>query len=398
MDFAAQGLLDGLEGDERRAREQLLARLVSEGVGLDELRSAVAEDRLALVPVERVLGGTHTAAEVSERTGLPVEVILRVRGLLGLPVPAPDDRVFSDEDVAAATLPAPVPGGRLRGAGDRRDHPRPGRGDVSGRSHDHRRVRGDVPAAGRRRAGGGAAVHGARAAADPGDVAGAGGQLQRAPARGGQARDPRPRRARGRATSPAPSRSRSASPTSSGFTRLGGEVEASELGSVAVRFGELATHLARPPVRLIKTIGDAAMLVSPDPAALVSVALELVDGESDPDLPSVRAGIAGGFALARARRLLRSRRQPGQPGHRHRSSRQRAVHAGRARRGRGAIRLVVCRTPPLQGHRRGDPAAPGAASPARGDQPARSYWTFNRSTTKTSVELAGIVGGLPFAP
>src|SRR5689334_22891198 len=103
MDFAAQGLLDGLEGDERRAREQLLARLIGEGVSLDELRSAVAEDRLALVPVERVLGGTYTAAEVSEQTGLPVEVILRVRGLLGLPVPGPDDRVFSDEDIAATS-------------------------------------------------------------------------------------------------------------------------------------------------------------------------------------------------------------------------------------------------------------------------------------------------------
>ena len=162
MDFAAQGLLDGLEGDERRAREQLLARLVGEGVSLDELRSAVAEDRLALVPVERVLGGTYTAAEVSEQTGLPVEVILRVRGLLGLPVPGPDDRVFSDEDIAAARSQRLFLEAGFDEQEIARDHPRARRGDVAGRGHDHRRVRGDVPAAGRRRTGGRAAVRGAR--------------------------------------------------------------------------------------------------------------------------------------------------------------------------------------------------------------------------------------------
>ena len=52
-----------------------------------------------------------------------------------------------------------------------------------------------------------------------------------------------------------------------GFTRLGGEVEPRELGGVAVKLGELATKVARPPVRLVKTIGDAAMFVSPEPGA-----------------------------------------------------------------------------------------------------------------------------------
>ena len=57
MDFEQEGLLDGLEGADRDARQQLLQKLADEGVGLDELKSAVAEDRLALLPVERVLGG-----------------------------------------------------------------------------------------------------------------------------------------------------------------------------------------------------------------------------------------------------------------------------------------------------------------------------------------------------
>jgi adenylate cyclase len=85
-----------------------------------------------------------------------------------------------------------------------------------------------------------------------------------------------------------------------GFTRLGGEVEPGELGSVAVKLGELATEVAKPPVRLVKTIGDAAMFVSPDPGALVDVALTLLESAEEAELPALRAGVAVGPALARA--------------------------------------------------------------------------------------------------
>ena len=46
------------------------------------------------------------------------------------------------------------------------------------------------------------------------------------------------------------------------FTRLGEEIAPEELGLVAGRLEEMATAVAEPPVRLVKTIGDAAMLVS----------------------------------------------------------------------------------------------------------------------------------------
>ena len=85
-----------------------------------------------------------------------------------------------------------------------------------------------------------------------------------------------------------------------GFTRLGGEVEPRELGSVAVKLGELATSVAKPPVRLVKTIGDAAMFVSSEPGALVDVALTLLESAEQAELPTLRAGVAVGPALARA--------------------------------------------------------------------------------------------------
>ncbi|MGZ4234392.1 MAG: adenylate cyclase regulatory domain-containing protein, partial [Solirubrobacteraceae bacterium] len=102
MDFEQAGLLDGLEGADRDAREQLLQQLADDGVGLDELKAAVNEDRLALLPVERVLVGRYTASEVEERSGLPADMVRRVRGLLGLPIPGEEDRVFSDADVEGA--------------------------------------------------------------------------------------------------------------------------------------------------------------------------------------------------------------------------------------------------------------------------------------------------------
>ena len=55
-----------------------------------------------------------------------------------------------------------------------------------------------------------------------------------------------------------------------GFTRLGEELPPEELGRVADRLAVLAADLSQPPVRLVKTIGDAVMIVSPEPAPLLA--------------------------------------------------------------------------------------------------------------------------------
>jgi adenylate cyclase len=87
-----------------------------------------------------------------------------------------------------------------------------------------------------------------------------------------------------------------------GFTKLGEQIPAEELGAIARRLLDLATEAIHPPVRLIKTIGDAAMLVSPDADALLDVSTELVrlaEAEGE-DFPRLRAGLATGAALQRA--------------------------------------------------------------------------------------------------
>jgi len=62
----------------------------------------VKENRLALLPVDRILGGSYTAQEVEERTSLPAGLMTQIRRLWGLPQADPQDRVFSDDEIEAA--------------------------------------------------------------------------------------------------------------------------------------------------------------------------------------------------------------------------------------------------------------------------------------------------------
>ncbi|MGC2656096.1 MAG: adenylate/guanylate cyclase domain-containing protein [Mycobacterium sp.] len=86
-----------------------------------------------------------------------------------------------------------------------------------------------------------------------------------------------------------------------GFTRLGEAVPPEELGQLANRLGDLARDVAVPPVRFIKTIGDAVMLVCPRPVPLLDAVLNLVEAvDTDNDFPRLRAGVAAGPAVSRA--------------------------------------------------------------------------------------------------
>jgi adenylate cyclase len=85
-----------------------------------------------------------------------------------------------------------------------------------------------------------------------------------------------------------------------GFTRLGGQIEVHELGTVAGRLGELAHEVACGPVRLVKTIGDAAMFVSDEPGPMVAAALSLIEAVEQAEMPALRAGVAFGSAQPRA--------------------------------------------------------------------------------------------------
>lgn len=86
-----------------------------------------------------------------------------------------------------------------------------------------------------------------------------------------------------------------------GFTRIGEAVSPEELGQLANRLAILARDVTVPPVRFVKTIGDAVMFVCPEPRPLLDVVLKLVEAvDTDNEFPRLRAGVASGTAVSRA--------------------------------------------------------------------------------------------------
>lgn len=103
IDFEAQGLLAGVSDEEERAaRVELLEHLLESGAGLEEVKRAVAEDRLAVLPTERFLRADcrYDLTEVAERSGVDASFILSDWMALGLSRPGPDERVFTDADLS----------------------------------------------------------------------------------------------------------------------------------------------------------------------------------------------------------------------------------------------------------------------------------------------------------
>jgi adenylate cyclase len=304
IDFEREGLLKGTRGKARDARRELLEELATDAASLDDLRRAVEEDRLVLLPVERVLEGEgrrYTAAEVAERAGVEEDLLRRNRLALGLPDPGSDEPAFGEEDVEAAQTIA-----ALRAAGV----PDEGILEVS-------RVIGlalaQVAAASR-------ALVAESTLAEGGTEAEVGRRLAERARELGPMMGPlleyvlnlhlrelvrsdvigRAEIASGRL--PGAQEVTACFADMVGFTKLGEQLPPEELGALTGRLAELASDVADSPVRLVKMIGDAAMLVSPDNDALLNAALALVarseaEGEG---FPPLRAGLARGPALARA--------------------------------------------------------------------------------------------------
>jgi adenylate cyclase len=86
-----------------------------------------------------------------------------------------------------------------------------------------------------------------------------------------------------------------------GYTKLGESVPTEELGKIATRLAEIATEALVRPTQIVKTIGDAVMLVSWEVDAMLDTIHALVaaaeaEGEG---FPALRVGIAYGPATPR---------------------------------------------------------------------------------------------------
>jgi len=303
IDFAAEGLLHGLQGEERAERLALLAELAGDGVPLAELRRATASGTLMFLPADRVIVGTerYTAAEVSERTGVNMDFLVSVRRAMGLPIPAADEAVYTEAELESVEM---IPVARAAGISDEENLALLrvlGRG-LSQAAESLRALP-------------------LKLVLRPGisehelafRYAEASAQLY-------PLLDPllrnllalHLRHATESEVISAMERSGGRLPGSRevavcfadlvGFTRLGEELAADELGRLAVRLEALATEVARPPVKLVKTIGDAAMLASTEPEPLLDAALDLIDAADaeGSDFPQLHVGAALGPALSRA--------------------------------------------------------------------------------------------------
>jgi len=300
MDWEAEGLLEGCADDAARAaRRALLDKLHADGVSLEELRHAVEEQRLALLPVDRLLSseGRYTAREIAAESGLDLEWFQTQRRVLGLAVPGPDERVYGEADLESARL-----GTQYRDVGlpddDALEAQRVlGRG-MARYAEAVRMLVGQTFLQG--------GTDEAELASRLEAVAKvlmplAGPWLeyvfnlhmrealrqevvtaeQLATGRLGEGRD-----------------CAVAFADLVGFTELGETIPSEELGSVAGRLARLADEVVEPPARIVKEIGDAVMLVSPEPAQLVEVTLRLVEGGAE-GLPAIRGGVAFGPAVNR---------------------------------------------------------------------------------------------------
>ncbi len=93
IDFAAEGLLDGLEGPHRTERLALLEQLVADGVPLSELRRSTEAGTIMYLPADRVIVSSerYTASEIAELSGIEEDFLIAARRAMGLPIPEPGE-------------------------------------------------------------------------------------------------------------------------------------------------------------------------------------------------------------------------------------------------------------------------------------------------------------------
>jgi adenylate cyclase len=297
VDFDAEGLLDG--ADDREARIALLRQLYAAGVPLDELRSAVEQDRLALLPVEAVLKATgeHTVAEMAAESGLAEEVVARRIRALGISKPDSDTVVHDDALAAANALK------ELEESGI----PEDGIDDICrivGRSTERM-------ADGIREVVGSAFI-------ETGDTERDVGLRYAAAARRMipvfsplieftmtmqllklVRSDVISRTERAAGTLPTGRDITVAFVDLTDFTGLSEQLRPEELGDLVRRFEALVQEKTPPSAQHVKTIGDAAMIVSSEPAAALQAATSLVHAADADDFPALHAGVAMGRAVTR---------------------------------------------------------------------------------------------------
>jgi len=299
-DAVITNLLNGMDGEARDDRAELIAWLLKRGFTVDEIQASVSP---MLLPANRLMGGDGvfvSAREMSAATGVDLELLQALQRAAGLPrIDDPDAVVLPRADVEAAA--------RAQYLVD------------FGVDTDDAVAIVRVLAEGLGRAADMLRAPTFKVLITPGAS-----EIELAEAADALARAATPlfkpmveglmmlklrhmfegegitaaERATGRL--PGARQVAVAFADLAGFTRLGEVLPPDDLERVASRLGELAHDVAVAPVWFIKTIGDAVMFVSTDTVRLIDAVLHLIDLAAANDLPQLRAGLAAGLAVGRA--------------------------------------------------------------------------------------------------
>lgn len=302
FDIEASGLLDGLEGRARADRAELIPWLLDQGVTIEQIRDS---DEPVLLASRRILGddGDYVSArEISDSTGINLDLLQRIQRALGLPrVDDPDEAAHLRVDGEIASYARHFVDMGI----DEDNIVLVVRALADGLSKTAEAMRFTSMAA----------------VMAPGvselDVAVASEALLRQvnPLLGPMIEDmlrlelrrtmetdavTAGERAAGRPL-PGAREVTVAFADLVGFTKLGEAVPPEELEGLANRLVEATHDVVAPPVRFIKSIGDAVMLVSPEPLALLTTMLALLEAASaDDEFPRLRVGLASGMAVNRS--------------------------------------------------------------------------------------------------
>ena len=299
-DSKFSGLVDGLHGQARQEREELILWLLDRGFDVDQVRNTLSP---ILLPANRVFGDDGTlvsARDVADASGVPLDLILRLHRAAGLAVVDDPDKALYTRADAESILPAAAVV----------DH---------GIDLDHVVLVVRLLMEGLTRAAVAMRQGGLQTLLRPGATEVELGEAVETLARDTQPMiDPMTRELawlalrhsfeteaisaseRTAGTLPGERPITVAFADVVGFTRLGEALPPEELGELAGRLAKITRDAVADPVHFVKTIGDAVMLVSPDAASLLRAVLELMEAAAAADLPQLRAGVAYGLAVTRA--------------------------------------------------------------------------------------------------
>ncbi len=288
--------------DERAARQELLEQLTEAGATKADLTAAVRDGTLATLPLEFALAGDrrYTLTDVARKTRLESSYLRQVLLSLGHPNPRPRERSFTDDDLdMARVLRAFIDAGLkkdgllevARVIGHSTSRTASVIREVAGNALIEP---GDTEAT--------LGIRYAEAAQELVPMLGPILEYQlRVHLREQATREVITRAERASGELSGTSNVAVAFVDLSGFTQLGSQSSAQRLAAIGCRLAALAAEAARPPVELVKTMGDGAMFVSTDVDALVTQVCALSNAVADEGdgFPDLRGGLAFGPAANR---------------------------------------------------------------------------------------------------